>query len=193
MAQLRHLRKHYSEELVIISIHSGKFPSEKSTENIREAVMRHGIDHPVVNDADFQVWQHYAIKAWPTLVLINPRGKIVDTQSGEILAEEYIPKIEALIEEFDGDGLDRTPLAIRPEHTDEPIRPLKYPSKLLLGPEHNLFVTDTGHHRILEVKLDENHQGAEIMRVFGTGQVGLQDGPADEAMFHDPHGMALSG
>lgn len=154
--------------------------------------MRHGIDHPVINDADFEIWQEYAIRAWPTLVLINPQGKIVDTQSGEILAEEYIPKIEALIEEFDDNGLVRTLLEIRPEYIDEPMRPLKYPSKLLLGTSHNLFIADTGHHRILEVKLDKDNQGGEIVRVFGTGQAGLQDGPASETMFHDPHGMALS-
>ena len=199
MAQLRRLREQFPNELVVISVHSAKFPTEKETANIREAVMRHGIDHPVVNDADFEVWQQYAIRAWPTLVLIDPRGKVVDTQSGEILAEEYAIKIEALITEFEANGLlDRTPLDLRSERQIEPDRPLNYPSKLLLAqPEGStaryLFIADTGHHRILQVALAADDQSGEIVQVFGTGIPGLRDGPANEAQFHDPHGMALNG
>ncbi|MEM7346397.1 MAG: hypothetical protein AAF485_19325, partial [Chloroflexota bacterium] len=191
---MRRLREIYPNELVVISVHSGKFPSEKSTANIREAVMRHGIHHPVINDADFQVWQAYTIRAWPTIVLIDPAGKVVDTQPGEILAETYQEKIEALIAAFDAINLlDRTPIDFEPEISQEPIRPLNYPSKVLLGPDNLLYIADTGHHRILEVSLKMSQFTGGIQRVFGQGQPGFQDGAAEEAQFHDPHGMALNG
>jgi DNA-binding beta-propeller fold protein YncE len=194
VAQLRRLREQFPNELVVISIHSAKFPTEKLTANIREAVMRHGIDHPVINDANFEVWQQYAVRAWPTLFLVDPQGKIVLTQSGEILAEEFAPKIEALVADFEAKGLlNRAPLEIRPEKLAEPGRPLSYPSKLLPGSERRLFIADTGHHRILELELNEDGRNGAIIRVFGSGQPGLKDGPAAEAMFHDPHGMAFSG
>jgi len=156
--------------------------------------MRHGLDQPVLNDADFQVWQEYAVKAWPTLMLIDPQGKIVYTQSGEILAEDYVSLISELIVTFEARGeLDRTPLDLRSERMIEPLRPLNYPAKLLLGSDKRLFIADTGHHRILEVQLaNDDGPSGEILRVFGNGQAGLQDGSADEAMFHAPHGMALS-
>lgn len=194
MAQLRRLGEQFPNALVIISVHSAKFPTEKSTVNIRQAAIRHGVDHPVVNDADFKVWQSYAVKAWPTVVLIDPQNKIVHTQSGEILAEEFAPKIEALIAEAEAGGqLDRTPLDVCPERMIEPMRPLKYPAKLLLGPDDNLFIADTGHHRVIEVKLTEDRLTGEIGRVLGSGQPGLEDGLAKEAMFHSPRGMALKG
>jgi len=156
--------------------------------------MRHGIEHPVVNDADFKVWQSYAVKAWPTVVLVDPQGKVVHTQAGEILAEEFAPMIEALIAEAEAKGtLNRAALEVRPERMVEPARPLNYPSKLLWGAERRLFIADTGHHRILEVALDEAGLKGDIRRVFGSGRPGLKDGPAVEAMFHDPHGMALNG
>jgi hypothetical protein len=156
--------------------------------------MRHGLDHPVVNDVNFQVWQSYTVKAWPTLVVIDPQGKIVHTQSGEILAEEFAPSIEALINEFERKGdLDRTPLDLVAERIQEPIRPLNYPAKVLLTDKGMLYIADTGHHRILEVQLDEEGLAGDIVRVFGSGQPGLQDGPADTATFHGPHGLALSG
>jgi len=106
-------------------------------------------------------------------VLINPQGKIVDTQSGEILVEEYVPKIEALIKEFDGQGLDRMPLDLCPERAVEPMRPLHYPSKLLLGPDRTLFIADTGHHRILQVQLADDIRSGEIIKQFGRGEPGF--------------------
>jgi hypothetical protein len=191
---LRLLREKFPDELVIISVHSAKFPTEKLTSNIRESIMRHALDHPVVNDADFQVWQSYAVKAWPTIVVIDPQGKIVHTQSGEILAEEFAPRIQALIDEAEEKGtLNREDLDLRPERSQEPMRPLNYPAKLLLTDDKVLYIADTGHHRILEVRLDEEGINGEIVRVFGSGQPGLKDGPPEGAMFHDPHGMALSG
>lgn len=156
--------------------------------------MRHGLDHPVVNDVNFQVWQSYAVKAWPTIVVIDPQGKIVHTQSGEILAEEFAPQIEALINEFEVKGLlDRTPFDFLAERMQEPLRPLDYPSKVLLTNKGLLYIADTGHHRILEVQLSEDGLKGKIVRVFGSGQPGLQDGPATIAAFHGPHGLALSG
>lgn len=194
MAQLRLLRERFPNELVIISVHSAKFPAEGLTNNIREAIMRHGLDHPVVNDVDFQVWQNYTVKAWPTLVVIDPQGKIVHTQSGEILAEEFALEIEALINEFEGKGLlDRTPLDLQTERIQEPLRPLDYPAKVLLTDQGVLYVADTGHHRILGVHLSEDGLKGEIVRVFGGSRPGFQDGPADTAAFHNPHGLALSG
>ncbi len=191
---MRLLREKFPHELVIISIHSAKFPAEGLTNNIRAAVMRHGLDHPVVNDVNFQVWQSYAVKAWPTIVVIDPQGKIVHTQSGEILAEEFAPQIEVLINEFEAKGLlDRTPLDFLAERMQEPLRPLDYPAKVLLTNKGLLYIADTGHHRILEVQLSEDGLTGEIVRVFGSGQPGLQDGPATTAAFHGPHGLALSG
>ena len=190
---MRQLHEQYPHELVIIGIHSAKFLSEGKTANIRQAVMRHGVDHPVVNDADFEIWQSYAIKAWPTLVLIDPQGKIVHTQSGEIIAEEFSTQIETLVAEAEGNRqLDRTALEVRLDRMAEPRRALKYPAKLLLAPDETLFVADTGHHRLLEVKLTDDQRG-QVGRIFGSGQAGLKDGPSAEAAFHDPHGMALMG
>lgn len=188
---MRLLSEKFPAELVVISVHSAKFPTEKLTGNIRQAIMRHGLDHPVVNDADFQLWQAYAVRAWPTVVLIAPQGKIVHTQAGEILAGEFIPKIEALIGESESKGLlDRTPLDLRSERSQEPLRPLSYPAKLLLADEGLLYVADTGHHRILELKLSEDGLSGEIRRVFGSGRPGLQDGLGAEAAFHGPRGLA---
>ena len=181
----------FPQELVIIGVHSAKFTTEGQTENIRQAVMRHGIRHPVVNDAGFKIWNAYAVRAWPTLVLIDPRGRIAGEVSGEILAEEFAQHIRAVIDQHEGE-IDRAPLEARPETSIEPERPLHYPARVLKSGE-SLFVADTGHHRILEIGLDADGLGGTVARVIGSGRAGLADGPIAEARFNHPHGLGLRG
>ncbi len=57
----------------------------------------------------------------------------------------------------------------------------------------HLFIADTGHHRLLEVALDGERRRGKIRRVFGQGKPGLADGPARQASFHSPHGIARWG
>ena len=56
------------QPLVVIGVHSAKFLSEKDPENIRRAIHRYGIAHPVVVDSDHDIWERFAVRAWPTLV-----------------------------------------------------------------------------------------------------------------------------
>lgn len=194
MAQLRRLRERFPDELVVIGVHSAKFPSEQATRSIREAVMRHGIEHPVVNDAGFGIWKQYAVRAWPTVVLIDPRGHVVGAQSGEIDAGKFAEVIERMIGVEDArQGLDRKPLNLRREPDVEPDRVLRHPSKLIVTSEATMFVSDTGHHRLLQLELDAGGRSAQVVRVFGSGYRGFSDGSADRAQFDAPHGLARRG
>lgn len=84
LPELEALEKTFPTELVIIGVHSAKFPNEREAENVRHAILRHGLGHPVVNDDQFMVWRSYTIKAWPTLVLIDPEGYVVAMVAGEV-------------------------------------------------------------------------------------------------------------
>jgi thiol-disulfide isomerase/thioredoxin len=72
LPDLKRLERKYADTLVVIGVHSAKFFTEQETENIRQAILRYEIEHPVVNDNQMLVWQQYAVRAWPTLVLIDP-------------------------------------------------------------------------------------------------------------------------
>lgn len=187
---MRRLEAKYADELVVIGVHSAKFPSEQLTANIRQAVMRHDIHHPVINDAGFRVWRQYGVSAWPTIVLIDPLGRYVGSQPGEITFEQFDPIIGAMVAEFAGE-IDRRPIAgLAVEGAVAPARPLRYPAKVLAA-GGMLFVSDTGHHRVIELALDEGVQAGEVLRVFGSGEPGLTDGAAATARFNAPHGLAL--
>src|SRR5947207_2100015 len=74
LPDLAKLEKKYEKELVVVGVHSAKFDNEKVTENIRKAVNRYQIKHPVVNDAEMKIWNRFGVNSWPTLVLIDPEG-----------------------------------------------------------------------------------------------------------------------
>src|SRR5206468_2511473 len=86
---LKKLEAKYPNELVVIGVHSAKFENEKQTRNIREAIQRYEIEHPVINDKDFTVWRDFGARSWPTLILINPNGKIIGGHSGEGIFELF--------------------------------------------------------------------------------------------------------
>src|SRR5436190_23115581 len=83
LPDLARLEKKYEKELVVVGVHSAKFENEKVTENIRKAMLRYGITHPVVNDADHKIRARDEVNSWPTLVLIDPEGNLYKRGSGE--------------------------------------------------------------------------------------------------------------
>ena len=81
--QLRKLELNYQNELAVIGVHSPKFPNERDTDCIRMAIERYEVSHPVINDEQFEIWNSYACRAWPTLMFIDPLGKVVGKHEGE--------------------------------------------------------------------------------------------------------------
>ncbi len=188
---LKQLEAEYSDELVVIGVHSAKFENEGDTDNIRQIILRYDLEHPVVNDNEFLVWNTWGVRAWPTLVLIDPRGNVVGRHSGEGVYPVLKPVIESLVNEFDELRLlDRTPLKLRLEKEGRPSTVLSFPGKVLADPEAGrLFVADTNHHRIIQADINTG----QVQAVFGTGAPGLMNGAAAQAQFNNPQGMALAG
>ena len=52
--QLRKLEKKFAKELAVVGVHSAKFPNEKDADNLAKAVQRYELEHPVINDVEFQ-------------------------------------------------------------------------------------------------------------------------------------------
>jgi sugar lactone lactonase YvrE len=185
--QLRKLERKYARELVVIGVHTPKFLAEKDTAAVDQAVRRLSVGHPVVNDRDHRVWREYAVSSWPTLMLIDPRGKLIGVHEGEFALDEMDAALARLIEKCEKQ-IDRRPLSFTAARENEPDRPLFFPGKVLVDAAgKRLFVADTGHHRILELSLD-----GRVRRTFGGG-AGFADGDPQSARFRGPQGMALAG
>jgi len=186
--QLRKIERKYGDQVIVVGVHSPKFPAERETANLREAVLRYRIEHPVVNDCDFAVWNQFGGRAWPTLMFIDPQGRVVGKHEGELPFEQFDPLVEGMLQEFEERGIlnaGATPIDL--EQIREPAGTLKFPGKVLATGDA-LYIADTNHHRIGKASLDGG-----IQRSFGSGEPGLVDGTAERAAFQQPQGMAKSG
>ncbi len=191
---LKKLEEKYSKELVVIGVHSAKFLTERGTDNIRNAILRYEIEHPVINDKDFEVWNSYTAKAWPTLVLIDPRGKIIKMETGEGVFDKFDPVISSAISEYDAEGvkLNREPISFTLEKNKTPKSLLSYPGKIAADEKSSrLFVTDSDNNRILILKTNNAGDGVQVEDVIGTGVKGKKDGSYTEAEFFHPQGVAF--
>ncbi len=132
LPDLEYLEEKYGAQLVVIGVHSAKFDNEKDSENIRNAIMRYEIRHPVVNDSEMQIWRKFGTQAWPTLALIDPEGNYVGSQSGEGNRELFDLVIGKLVEYHRWKGtLDETPLVFKMESDKAQPTPLRFPGKVL--------------------------------------------------------------
>lgn len=185
---LKKLEAKYKNELVVIGVHSGKFDNERNTENIRRIILRYELEHPVVNDADFNIWNAYGVEAYPTQVLIDPAGNLVATAIGEGQFRGIDERIQKTISEFRG-KINEKPLEFKTELSKLADSPLLFPGKVLAdGKANRLFIADSNHNRIVVATLD----GA-LMQTIGNGDAGFADGNFETATFRKPQGLAFDG
>lgn len=200
LPDLEYLEKKYKDKpFAVIGVHSAKFDNEKHIERIREAVRRYEIKHPVVNDADFKIWRDYGARSWPTFALVTPDAKILGLLSGEGRREELDALVEALLERYakqEDVKLNVAPLPIQLESSKRRPGSLAYPGNLAVDAVRNsLFVADSNHNRVLELRLD-----GTFKRAWGDGARGLVDGRPTRSLvkgatarFFRPQGLAVRG
>ena len=186
--QLRKLERKYASELVVVGVHSAKFPTEKETDSLISAVRRCELEHPVINDAEFQVWQQYSCRAWPTLMFIDPLGNVIGKHEGEMTFEQFDTLLGGMVAEFDEMGImQRSPLPTTPPRSPE--NALSFPGKVLADEAGGrLFIADTNHNRIVVSSFD-----GDVKQVIGTGEEALIDGSLSQSAFNHPQGMVIDG
>ncbi|PWR22777.1 redoxin family protein [Zavarzinia aquatilis] len=179
---LDQLTARFGAHLQVIGIHSPKFPTEKNPAHVTAALARLNIRHPVLHDPELALWRQYAVKAWPTLVLIAPDGRLVHAASGEPREDEWAALISAALG-GEVPAPEAPPMAPATGtarfHFPAKIRRLPLP----LG-RAVYALADTGHHQIVLLAAD----GAEVARI-GSGIAGPGDGPWGGARFNAPQGV----
>lgn len=183
-------RKYAGFPVAFIGVHSAKFENEKVDSNIRDAVLRYEIEHPVVNDDEMSLWRQIGVRAWPSLVVIGPHGNLLLMTSGEGNGGTIDACLRAALDYYPDEDFrwDPIPVALEKDKGawDET---LKYPGKLLVDDVRGrLFISDSNHNRILITDLDGNYIDSA-----GSGVLGLVDGSFESAEFNRPQGMALDG
>jgi len=168
--ELRPLEERFGDRLVVIGVHSPKFPHESDHAAVARAVARHRVAHPVLDDPELETWQQYGVRAWPTLVVIDPDGYVAAMASGE----GHGPALEGVVTRLlEGRG----DLAVGPAFAPVPRqreRTLSFPGKIASDGVTRLAIADTGNDRVLVCDLDGG-----VRQEFGG--------------FHQPQGVRFDG
>ncbi|MER6672222.1 NHL domain-containing thioredoxin family protein [Streptomyces sp. NPDC000983] len=184
--ELRELEERHRDTVVVVGVHSPKFAHEAEHAAVVDAVERYGVEHPVLDDPELGTWKQYAVRAWPTLVVIDPEGYVVAQHAGE----GHVHAIERLVTELEAEHEAKGTLRrgdgpyVAPE--PEPTV-LRFPGKALLLPGGNFLVSDTTRHQLVELEPD----GETVVRRIGSGRRGFADGAPDTAALNEPQGLAL--
>ena len=168
--ELRALEHEFADVLVVVGVHSPKFAHEANHAAVVAAVERYDVRHPVLDDPELAMWRQYAVRAWPTLVLIDPEGYVVAQASGEGHAAGLAEVIRDLVATHEAKGtLRRGDAPYVPPPAAETA--LRFPGKIVDTP-YGLLVSDTGHRQVALLDAD-----GEIARRY--------DG------FREPQGLCL--
>lgn len=184
--ELRELEEKHRDTVVIIGVHSPKFVHEAEHQAVVDAVERYEVHHPVLDDPELATWKQYAVRAWPTLVVVDPEGYVVAQHAGEGHAHAIAKLVDELEAEHTAKGTLRR--GDGPYVAPEPVAThLRFPGKALLLPDGGFLVSDTTRHRLVELEAD----GETVRGHYGTGERGLTDGGRDEVRFSEPQGLTV--
>jgi thiol-disulfide isomerase/thioredoxin len=172
--EMRPLEERFADVLTVVGVHSPKFAHEAVHQNVVAAVERYEVHHPVLDDPELTTWKQYAVRAWPTLVLVDPEGYVVHVASGEGHVEGIGRLLEELVVEHDAKGTLKRGDGpyVPPEPT---ASELLFPGKALKHGDQ-LLVTDSAHHSVVLLEDDQ------VVQRFG----GTRGEP-----FAEPQGICL--
>lgn len=187
--KLNMLAQAYPQELIIIGVHSAKYPHEGQSDNISQFLERYQIEFPVINDNNHRVAKSYGANVWPSYAIITPTGKILTGTAGSIRYDEWYQLIENMVAEFE----ERTLMDPQQEGLEFGLAPvpetvLRFPGAVLADEEgQRLFIVDSYHNRILVSDLS-----GLLLDVIGSGSSGQEDGDFADASFFYPQGITLA-
>ncbi len=191
LPQLRELHRRFARELVVIGVHSGKYPAERVTAHLRDAAVRLDNRHPIVNDRQFRIWRSYAVRAWPTIVVVDPEGYVAGMHAGEFTADTVAPFLARLAADHERKGtLQRGPHECMADPPTRVPGELCFPSRVAVH-GNRIAIADGGHHRVLVGELAEDGRRARITRIAGDGTAGFEEGTPGRLRV--PQGMWFEG
>jgi cytochrome c biogenesis protein CcdA/thiol-disulfide isomerase/thioredoxin len=108
--------------LTIIGVHTPEFAFEKDAGNVADAIERHDIRYPVVQDNEFATWTAFGNQYWPAKYLIDAEGQVRLVHFGEGAYEETEAAIRSLLAEAGDPSLGGEADPGRTETIDRDLR-----------------------------------------------------------------------
>lgn len=169
------------QPVVVLGVHTGKFDHEQEPAVVQAAMDRMRIRHPVLVDEEMRTWHAFAVRSWPTLVVVRPDGTIAAVAPGEPDEASLHALITSELDRARARGhLAREPRSLHSAHP-QTAAGFRFPAKVARSQAGLVAVSDTGNARVIVW----DSLGA-LLTVVGPG---LEvDAPLDE-----PQGLVFDG
>lgn|SRR5574341_11973 len=95
--------RYASQGLLVIGVHAPEFAFARQRGQIEAALREFNIRYPVLLDNDYQTWDRFANRAWPTKHLIDAAGYVRFRRQGEGYYQETERAIQELLRQRDPD------------------------------------------------------------------------------------------
>jgi hypothetical protein len=92
--------------LVVVGAHAPEFAFERELGGVRRAMEAMGVEHPIVLDNEYAIWQSFGNRYWPALYLVDGDGRLSYRHFGEGAYEETEEAIRQLV------GADGEPVRV---------------------------------------------------------------------------------
>ena len=100
--------------LVVVGAHAPEFTFEREIEGVRRAMQAMGIEHPIVLDNEYAIWQAFDNHYWPAIYLVDGDGRVRYRHFGEEAYEETEAAIRQLL------SAEGEPVSVEPTGTEAP-------------------------------------------------------------------------
>ncbi|MFZ6044553.1 cytochrome c biogenesis protein DipZ [Pseudomonas sp. CR3202] len=91
--------RYADQGLVVIGVHTPEYPFERIIDNVRKAIVRLGVKHPVAVDNEYRIWNAFTNQYWPAHYFIDANGRVRHLHIGEGDYEEQEAIIQKLLQE----------------------------------------------------------------------------------------------
>jgi thiol-disulfide isomerase/thioredoxin len=178
-------KRYHNDGFVIVGVHSPEFVFSGKADQVDAATKRLNITWPVAVDTDMTIWKRYGTDEWPTELLYDQTGKLVDVQLGEGNYPYTESKIQGLLKAANP-SLSLPPvMALLPQDSYDKPGAVCYPhtQEILVGHQpiadaptfgdpsggSDVSYHDSGTHRDGAIYLDGFWHATREAMAFGGG------------------------
>jgi len=92
--------RYIDKGLTVIGVHTPEFVFARYESNVERGIEEFGLTYPIVVDSNFELWEAFANRYWPTKYLIDGEGYLRYAHFGEGAYQETEQTIQELLREI---------------------------------------------------------------------------------------------
>ncbi len=186
LEKIKRIEKNF-DKLTVLAVHQPEFPIERDSVFLRKSIAKLNIQFPVINDLNHTISQYFEADFYPSIILLSPSLKLASKGNETINELEISNIIQNAIRDHEVNHRSLWPHPTYSfEKNQETYSLLSHPQAICSdATSGNLYISDTGHNRIIFCKKD-----GQVINFAGNGKRGYIDGDILQVEFNSPIDLA---